>query len=220
MNDHNALLSIYDFDGTIYNGDSLIDFWIFTMRQYPRALLFLPYQIILSILFLVKIKSAKKLKEAFLLPLNFLDAHQQQLLLKHFWIKHKSKINPWVSKHIAKERSERCELICISASPEFLLAPIMNELQFNYLIGSIFKTNQHGQIKPVMTSENCKGIEKVNRLNASFDNNYIIHNFYSDHKSDMPLFKLAKNKFLVTDGEVKPCDICSASGKLCIKNHY
>ena len=94
MNDNNALLSIYDFDGTIYNGDSLIDFWIFTMRQYPRALLFLPYQIILSILFLVKIKSPKKLKEAFLLPLNFLDDHQQQLLLKRFWIKHKSKITP------------------------------------------------------------------------------------------------------------------------------
>ena len=125
-----------------------------------------------------------------------------------------------MSKHIAKERAERCEIICISASPEFLLSHIINELHFNHLIGSTFKTNQHGQIIPVMTSENCKGIEKINRLNASFDKNYIIHSFYSDHKSDLPLFKLAKNRFLVTDGQVKPCDICSTSGKLCIKNHY
>ncbi|MEK9728106.1 MAG: haloacid dehalogenase-like hydrolase [Candidatus Margulisiibacteriota bacterium] len=118
-----------------------------------------------------------------------------------------------------KKQAEGCELICISASPGLLLSPIMSELQLKRLIGSIFKTNQNGQIIPVMTSKNCKGIEKINRLNASFKKSYFIQCFYSDHKSDLPLFKLAKHKFLVTNGDVNPCKICIASGKLYTKNN-
>ena len=38
-------MNIYDFDGTIYNGDSTIDFWLFTLKRHPSALLMIPYQL-------------------------------------------------------------------------------------------------------------------------------------------------------------------------------
>jgi len=41
-------LSLYDFDGTIYNGDSLIDFWKYTIRKKTLGLLFVPYQLFVS----------------------------------------------------------------------------------------------------------------------------------------------------------------------------
>lgn len=49
-----------------------------------------------------------------------------------------------------------------------------------------------------MIGKNCKGIEKVNRLNKV--GNYEIDTFYSDSISDYPLFKLAKNCYTIKNG--------------------
>jgi hypothetical protein len=62
-------LSLYDFDGTIYHGDSLIDFWKYTIRKKPLGLLFVPYQLLVSSLYLMKLLSAKRLKENLLIQI-------------------------------------------------------------------------------------------------------------------------------------------------------
>ena len=36
------LIDVYDFDGTIYDGDSTADFVLFAIRRHPNVLLGLP----------------------------------------------------------------------------------------------------------------------------------------------------------------------------------
>ena len=93
--------------------------------------------------------------------------------------------------------------VCISASPEFLLAPIIQDLNFQMLIGSIFKVTDT-KIVNQMVSKNCKGMEKIHRLNAVFKDGYTIDQFYSDHPDDAPLFKLANESYLVKNGKISP----------------
>ncbi|MGL4999903.1 MAG: hypothetical protein ACRC5T_13150, partial [Cetobacterium sp.] len=50
--------------------------------------------------------------------------------------------------------------------------------------------------------ENCKGNQKIIDLNKHIKN-YDIQNFYSDSYSDLPLFNIAKNKFLVKNNKIK-----------------
>ena len=37
-------IDVYDFDGTIYDGDSTVDFWLYCLRRKPSLLRFLPHQ--------------------------------------------------------------------------------------------------------------------------------------------------------------------------------
>ena len=79
--------------------------------------------------------------------------------------------------------------IIISASPEFLLKPICDELGVN-LIASNFdkKTGK-------LIGNNCYGDEKVCRLKELGIEQ--CDEFYSDSKSDEPMMKIAKKAFLV-----------------------
>ena len=87
--------------------------------------------------------------------------------------------------------------IVISASPEFLLKEKCKELGIDYCIATIvdIKTGK-------FISKNCKGPEKVNRLNE-FIKDYKIENFYSDSLTDKYLAKLAKNSYLIKNGKIK-----------------
>ena len=84
-----------------------------------------------------------------------------------------------------------------------MVRPIIDKLGFDLLIGSIFKEDR-GRILNEMISNNCKGVEKINRLNATFDGDYTILKFYSDHTDDTPLFNISNTSFLVKNGVIEP----------------
>ena len=39
-------MNVYDFDKTIYDGDSTLDFYLFSLKKNPMLIRFLPVQII------------------------------------------------------------------------------------------------------------------------------------------------------------------------------
>ena len=86
--------------------------------------------------------------------------------------------------------------IVISASPKFLLTPICDRLGIRHLIAS-----EVDPITGMFTGENCRGQEKVRRLEAEY-NVTNMDSFYSDSHSDLPLAKLADKAFLVGKGVV------------------
>ena len=47
-------------------------------------------------------------------------------------------------------------------------------------------------------------MEKIHRLNHVISGRYTIVKFYSDHKDDAPLFRIAQEKFLVKNGHIEP----------------
>ncbi len=182
-------MNIYDFDGTIYSGDSTVDFYFFILKRHPSVALYLPKQLFYAVYYKAGKCSVTEFKEKFF---SFLPAVSDiSLETDLFWKKNIKKIMPW---YYEKKKNDD---VIISASPEFLLSPVCKILGNVSLIASEtdMKTGK-------FRSENCKGQEKVKRLREKYGNTDV-DNFYSDSLSDLPLAKIAKRAFLVKKGKVR-----------------
>lgn len=49
-------MNVYDFDGTIYNGDSTIDFFLYALKRNPSVLRYLPKQVWGFVLYGIKVQ--------------------------------------------------------------------------------------------------------------------------------------------------------------------
>lgn len=182
-------MNVYDFDGTIYHGDSSIDFYFYCCIK-EKAYTCLWKQMSALIHYKLGRITKKEMKEqyfSFLQKLNDID-----ILLEDFWDKYVCKIEPW---YINQSKAD--DLI-ISASPFFLLEPVCRRLGIQRLIAS--DVDKHTGL---FFSENCKGIEKVYRFHQLYPHD-IITNFYSDSRSDAPMAQLAQNAFIVKHGKIIP----------------
>ena len=54
-------MNVYDFDNTIYDGESLYDFFIFCIRKKKRLILYLPVVIYILILYKLTVLNDNKL---------------------------------------------------------------------------------------------------------------------------------------------------------------
>ena len=198
-------LSVYDFDKTIYNGETLNDFYRFYLIKKPWKIYTVIFQLWYFLLYVLKIINLEKLKENFLRFLNGENTGELKKLIREFWEKKESKINLWVKDEILKNKKETEILVAISASPTFLIIDRLRLMGFDVVIGTDFlfeSTKFHSHI----TSKNCKNYEKVKRLDKwAEDNNiqYDIVNFYSDSIADKPLFDLSENKYWIKKGILK-----------------
>ena len=176
------LSNVYDFDGTIYNGSSPLDFVLFCVRKKPKLLLTSSGKALVGfILYVAHIISKEKCKS---MAFSFLKHIYAESLVDDFWDKKRHKIKSWYL-----EQKENTDII-ISASPEFLLKPICEELGV-ILIGSIV------DIKTGATfGKNNSGEQKVKRLFSAFPD-IEVNKFYTDSKIDLPLAKISKEPFLV-----------------------
>ena len=198
-------LSVYDFDKTIYNGETLNDFYRFYLIKKPWKIYTVIFQLWYFLLYVLKIINLEKLKENFLRFLNGENTGELKKLIREFWKKKESKINLWAKDEILKHKKETEILVAISASPTFLIIDRLRLMGFDVVIGTDFlfeSTKFHSHI----TSKNCKNYEKVKRLDKwAEDNNiqYDIVNFYSDSIADKPLFDLAEHKYWIKKGILK-----------------
>ena len=181
---HNA----YDFDKTIYLGDSTVDFFFYCLKRYPLIILTIPNTLFFYVLYVLGICTKTRFKEnmfKFLKHVSFIDQE-----IENFWGIKRNKI---ASFYIKNKKNED---IIISASPEFLLRPICALLEVENLIASRVnkKTGEY-------TGDNCFGQEKVSRLILHFPDAKI-QAFYSDSLSDAPMASLAQQAFLVKKGNI------------------
>jgi phosphoserine phosphatase len=175
-------MNVYDFDHTIYDGDSSVDFFLFVLGKKPYLIAMVPIQILGVIQYLFGIVSKEKMKEAFFIFLRFIPA---QAMAVRFWEKNRRKIKSWYLRQ--KQDSD----VIISASPDFLLEPVVCGFLGVSLIASRIdmRTGKY-------TGKNCYGVEKPARFSALYPESNI-RNFYSDSYTDIPLARQAECAFLV-----------------------
>lgn len=184
-------VNIYDFDGTIYDGDSSIDFYLFCLKRNFKILLCLPLQFFSFILFKLGIIDRKEFKEKFFCFLKFVKDLNELVTL--FWKDKFSKIKPFYLKK--KHNND----IIISASPEFLIKSIGEKLKVKDVIAT--KMNSDGTI----VGENCHGEEKVKRFKDKY-NNIEVKNVYTDSLADIPILELSKNRFIIDKNNISKYD--------------
>lgn len=183
-------MNTYDFDKTIYINDSSADFYKWCLKRYPKAVMpTVPRTLLKALLYAVKKIKTKELKEqvfSFLRNLENVDE-----LVEKFWQEKKQGIGQW---YLEQKRDDD---IIISASPEFLLLPIVRELGVSLIATPMDKTN--GRI----VGENCHDDEKVRRFYEEFPQSHT-EEFYSDSLSDTPMARIADRAFLVNRGSLGP----------------
>lgn len=176
---------IYDFDKTVYNGETSINFILFFLSKHPHLILKFIFNLFLI---LFNIASLEKTKNIFFSILNNIDDNVLDSDISLFWEKERNKIFPYFYNEIKKNKKECDILILISASPDFLLENIYKKLGFDVLIATKYE-------KYKMVSKNCKNTEKVNRLKLLGE--FEVLSFYSDSISDKPLYDIANNKYTI-----------------------
>lgn len=183
-------MNAYDFDQTIFQPDSSCCFVMFCLKRHTLALLkTLPGLAAAGVKLMMKKADTKALKEkvfAFLADLEDVDNE-----VAAFWRQHRVNLEPWYLSQL------RDDDLIISASPEFLLRPIADELGVE-LIATVMDKNT-GRI----LGENCHDIEKVRRFREVYGD-AAPEQFYSDSLSDSPMAEISKNAFLVDKGKISP----------------
>lgn len=181
-------LNVYDFDNTIYAGDSTAHFYFFCLKRHPYIMKFVPetfWHFLKHYVF--KAESKTDFKEKMYKFLTMINLSKD---LEDFWLIHKKNIKGW---YILNKKSND---VIISASPLFLLKPICGELKIKHLIASNVNP-ETGKYEGL----NCHGEEKVKRYRKAFSGTEI-QNFYSDSCSDTPLAQIAQNAFIVKGDKI------------------
>lgn len=183
-------LTVYDFDGTIYDGDSSIDFIKFLIKKDKTILFMLPKMFIYLLKYKMKLINKEKMKEVFFSPLNkFKDI---DIIIEEFWETHNYKIKPFFKDKITHKND-----IIASASPEFLLIPIKEKYNILDLIASpIDKTT--GKYHGI----NCRGSEKVRLIETKYPNDIIYEMYSDDIVADGPLLNVAKKSYVVKKNNI------------------
>ncbi len=175
-------MNVYDFDKTIYDGDSTAHFVLFCIKKQPSLLRYLPIQGVAYLSFLIKLVEKTAFKQTmymFFSGIKDIDSY-----VDIFWALHEQNLKKW---YLDQKKPDD---VIISASPEFLLKPICQKLGVELMASRVDKKNG------VYDGLNCYGEEKVRRFYEKYDG-VTIDEFYSDSYSDDPLAKISKKSFLV-----------------------
>ena len=176
-------MNIYDFDDTIYNGDTNRDILMYGFKKHP-------------FLVLKALKKAKKLQNDYKRGVIEFERVKEAMLSFIFEIKNYPKfINDFVDSHMKNikpwylNRRTQNDII-ISASYELWIMQFCKRLGIRYVIAT--KTDSDGKI----IGKNCKGTEKLKRLSSVIPNAVIV-SAYSDSSCDIPILEAARTAYVV-----------------------
>ena len=184
-------MNVYDFDKTIYDGDSTVDFYFYCLKKYPVIYKKIPEVLWHGVLFKLGIVKKREFKSRFFKFATLLP--DLNGAVADFWSINKNKIKKFYMKN------QREDDVIISASPTFILDEICSILNIKYL----YATNVDLHTGKII-GENCYGEEKVKRFYEAGFNEGSIDEFYSDSLSDSPLADISKKAFIVIKEQLVP----------------
>lgn len=198
-------LIVYDFDKTIYGGESGTNFFTYYLRNYPLKGLLFGLTYLKEVLFyLIKITDLKRLKERFFIFLESYSNEEIEKIVDGFWKEYGKKMYSWIQEELWENKKEADMVIVTSATPLFLLERLIPEMGYDMVFGTEFQGDGEEKFVAEIKGENNKGMEKVKKLNKwAKENNieYEIIKFYSDSLADKPLYDIAEKKYWIKKGK-------------------
>ncbi|MBN2736389.1 MAG: HAD-IB family hydrolase [Spirochaetales bacterium] len=192
---NNKSLALFDFDGTITTGDSLIGF-LPHMVGFPRFVLGLFLLSPLLLAYLLKLIPNYKAKEkAFIHFFKNWDKtkfHEKAASYSRESLPRQVKAS--ALEKIKWHQAQGHRVILISASMEAWLKPWCDSIGIE-CIATLLETQQ-GKITGRFLTKNCYGQEKVNRLKNHVDlTEYTEIYAYGDSRGDREMLELAGHSF-------------------------
>ena len=180
-------LNVYDFDGTLYDGDSTMDLYKYCLQRRPYIIFCLPGQIRARSKYRKGKIDRTLLKQVYYRFFRYVDIEKMS---KRFWDANQKKVFGWYAD------LHRDDDVIISASPEFHIREICSRLNISNVIASKVDPKTGECLGP-----NCRDEEKVRRFREVFGDAKI-DSFYSDTEHDAPMAKLADKAYMIRDGEI------------------
>ncbi len=184
-------VNVYDFDNTIYDGETLIDYIMYYIKHDPRIWKYVP-----KLLF-IAFKDACHLftvEEAIKAYASFLEGYYIKLEnpaenIVDFWDKNEKKIKPWYAE-VQKESD-----IIVSGTLDFILEEIAKRIGFKRYVGSSIDENT-GKFRRLCFLDN-----KVKYFRELFPDAEI-ENFYTDSLNDKAMMDISENVYLVKKDKI------------------
>lgn len=180
-------MNVYDFDNTIYRGESVLDLFFFYVKKTPWLLKYMPK--VFYALFRYKqgkmtVEHALE-KYAVFVEDYFKNIEDPAADAKEFWDSHMHKIKPFY-KDLQKEDD-----VIVTASPEMNMREICARLGVRHCVGSVID-EKTGKVTRL-----CMRSHKIPAFLEAFPDAHV-ENFYTDSpKNDAPLIDLADHAFVV-----------------------
>lgn len=184
-------VNVYDFDNTIYDGETLVDFILYYIKTDRKIWKYVPKLIIIAIKDALHLFTVEQAIEAYA---SFLEGYYVNLgdttqnVIK-FWDKNEKKIKPWYAK-VQKESD-----IIVSGSTDFILDEIMKRMGIKHYIGSSID-KETGKFIRLCFLEN-----KVKAFREIYPDKHI-ENFYTDSMNDKAMMDIADNVYLVKKNKI------------------
>ena len=189
---YNQIMNIYDFDNTIYDGESFFDFFLEYVKVNPAIARFLP-----KVMFaFLKYKLGKVTVEQMMtdyapvIKKCYCDYDKWEEFTQKFWDSHMHNI-----KSFYKDVQKEDDLI-LTASPELTIKEIAKRLGIKNIVCSKID-DKTGQITRICMRQN-----KIKALKEDFGD-VEIDDFYTDSiKNDGFFAEYAKRVFLVKGDKI------------------
>lgn len=185
-------MNVYDFDNTIYDGESAFDFFVFCLKKHPSLIRLFPLLVVKFIRYKLLLisydeleRNIKKYAMDFIIKVGDIEK-----LAEQFWDKYICRI-----KKFYFDIKSNNDLI-MSATAGFLLEKLSPRIGGLNYIASEIDINT-GEIKRICFRENKVEIFK------SFFPDTEIENFYTDSLNDKPMIEIAKNAYMVKGKKVR-----------------
>ena len=179
-------MNVYDFDETLFTGDSEDRFFefMFAKKGFRHYKINFKFFDLLNKMHLMKKTRSREHQYAFLKKIDNLDA-----TLKEYWNEVEKYMKPWYND------VKRDDDIIASGTPRFLLVPIMKKLGLTNLVATEMDPHT-GKID----GDFAVGELKIVNFKAQFPLE-CIDKFYSDAYSDHYLAEHAKEAYVVHDDD-------------------
>jgi len=185
-------MNVFDFDNTIYRGETGVDLFLFFFKRDPSLVRYLP--LALDLIYRYK-KGRFTVEEALEVYSPLVEKYLAEKVdisadIQTFWNTHMHKIKPLYFRL----RSD--DDLILSACPELVLDEICKRMDIRRYIGTGF------DLETMRVTSFCFREHKVKAFKEQFPDTRI-HNFYTDSFNDKPMMDISDNVFLVKGNQVE-----------------
>lgn len=184
-------MNVFDFDNTIYDGESFVDLFIMVLGKDPTLLRYVPTMVSGVVQYktgTLRLETAlerySKPFEDYIATLSDLDA-----LVDEFWDKHMHKIKPFY------EDIRSDDDLVISASPQIVIDEVCRRLGIKRCIGTQIN-RETGKLGRVCFRENKIAAFREAYPDARIDT------LYTDSMHDKPLMDISDSVYFVKGNKI------------------
>lgn len=182
-------VNVYDFDDTIYRGDSGVEFYLYMLRKrFFIVFLSMLKALPVSILYLFKKRDTRDIKDQLFSFIKYVPNIDDYV--KSFWDKKEVKIKKWYLDQ--KKDSD----VIITANYDFLIKEICSRLDIKNLIATEYDFKNYK-----ICGIHSRGVGKLKLFKERYPE-YIIDKTYSDSKKDIPLLREGHPGYVVRGDEL------------------